>query len=872
MVAHDTLAGRSLDVLTSGQIFAEKYRIVRRIGSGGMGTVYEAQNTWTKRLVALKVLRPELAADESLMRRFVLEAQAATAIEHPNIVEVLDMGQAGDSGTLYIVHEYLSGPTLRDHLDRGERMTVEEAIDIAVPVMGALMAAHALGVVHRDVKPENIVLVDDESSRCFPKLIDFGISKLVGEGVRGATESGVVIGTPRYMSPEQMRGSGTIDSRSDIWAIGVVLYEMLAGCLPFDGESAFALAEKILATAPTRLECLIPSIPLELADLIHRALAPSLEERIGSMAAFIDELVDCPCLVHPTTGLSLRHRHREALVLRSPRRVEQMPRADELLPPGLSRKQEKPNDVVTRPGKPRVRSEAEGPEKPITPPARKIQHNLPAPGTALIGRERELHALLERLRRADVRLLTMVGAGGSGKTRLALEAAATVVAAQDLVLDGVFFVSLAMVSNVDLIGTTIAKVLGVRPQGDGSIFDAIEKHLEGKSVLLVLDNFEQLVKGASQIVELLARCPMAKVLVTSRALLRVTGEHELQLPPLQIPERGRTFQVDELSRFDAIRLFVERAKAARPAFELTPSNAAAVAEICRRLDGLPLALELAAARIRVLSPEAVLARLQQRLVVVTGGAQDLPRRQQTLRDAIAWSYDLLAPGEQRLLRVLSVFVGGWTVPMAEACTLPAEAPGVLDATESLLTQSVIIRSAAGPTAEPRFGLLETIREFAREQLVLAGEAQSASRQHAAVMLHLAESVELDLFAGPPMTWLRAISAEQENIRAAVEWSVADNDAELGLRLVGALWGWYHSAALWREGHQWAERVLALPEAAARTRARARALFTSGYTGWSLGEYEKAHARLRASLEISREVGDARGATNAGTLASLASFR
>jgi predicted ATPase/class 3 adenylate cyclase len=392
-------------------------------------------------------------------------------------------------------------------------------------------------------------------------------------------------------------------------------------------------------------------------------------------------------------------------------------------------------------------------------------HNLPTHPTALLGRERDIARVRERLRRDDVRLLTLTGPGGTGKSRLSLQVAAEMI---DQFADGVFLVALAPISDPTLVASTIAQTVGVREATGRPIVESLKEHLSGKQMLLLLDNFEQIVEAASVVSDLLGAAPRLKILVTSRAALQVRGEHEEAVPPLTLPDRGRAPAPATLSQYSAVALFIERAGAIKADFTVTNENAPAVAEICHRLDGLPLAIELAAARTRLLTPQAVLARLERRLPILTGGARDLPARQQTLRNAIAWSYDLLSPEEQALYRRLSIFAGGCTLEAAEAVCDPDGTLGldVLDGMSSLAAQS-LLKQLEGPDGEPRFGMLETIREFGLEQLRASGELELVARAHGEYYLDLAKAVGPILFADPAT--VRRSLAEFHNIHEALRW-------------------------------------------------------------------------------------------------------
>ncbi len=494
------------------------------------------------------------------------------------------------------------------------------------------------------------------------------------------------------------------------------------------------------------------------------------------------------------------------------------------------------------------------------PPLRTLDvrpNNLPNRLTSFIGREWETSEA-KRLLNAG-RLLTLTGPGGSGKTSLALRVASELLDSEhgEEFEDGVVFVALAPIADPDLVISTIAQTLGVRETAGGSLLDHLKAALREKRMLLVLDNFEQVLSAASLVNDLLAASPRLKILVTSRAVLRLRGEKDYPVPPLALPEAGRELNADGLSRYAAVALFVERALDAKPDFRVTDENASAVAEICARLDGLPLAIELAAARVRLLPPQALLARLARRLPLLVGGARDLPARQRTLRDTIAWSYNLLGPAEQALVRWLGVFVGGFTLEAAEAVC--AGESDLLDGLGSLVDKSLLLQDERH--GEPRFRMLETIREYALEVLDVREEATEIRRRHAMHFLAVAQAAEPELQQAEQATWFNRLEREHDNLRAAVRWLLESNDAELALRLAGALGRFWEVRGFLSEGQHWLDRSLERAGAAqppASARAKAAALGAAGTLAFVRSDHERAAALLEESLPLWRELGNRAG--------------
>jgi predicted ATPase/tRNA A-37 threonylcarbamoyl transferase component Bud32 len=772
------------------------YEILAPIGAGGMGEVYKARDTRLGREVAIKVLPAEMSRDPERLSRFEQEARSASALNHPNIVTIHDIGQA--DSVSYISMELVEGRSLREILSSGA-LPVRRLLGIAVQIAEGLAKAHAAGIVHRDLKPENLMVSNDG----FLKILDFGLAKLSApatEELSGAltmagpqTGAGVVLGSVGYMSPEQASGRA-LDFRSDQFSLGCVLYEMATGRKAFRKETAVETLAAILREEPEPAGSVNARLPAPLCWIVERCLAKEPDERYASTRDLAQDLA------------ALRDRFLEA-------------------PP---------------------------PPRGARPP------NLPVQRTAFVGRVREQAVLREILKRPEAFLVTLTGPGGIGKTRLALEVA------RELAADfpgGVHFVGLATVTDPAAIASAIAQVLGAREDAGQQPLAALQEHLQASDrlpMLLLLDSFEHLVSAASLVADLGAWGSGLKVLVTSRSPLHVYGENEFPVLPLALPDR-RTAAPEELLRCEAVALFLQRARAVKPNFLMTAESAGVIAEICARLDGLPLAIELAAARVKLLSPAAMRARLENRLQLLTGGSRDLPARQQTLRGAIDWSYDLLSPAEQKLFRRLSVFVGGCTLEAAEAvCDARSDLElDLLDGMASMVDKSLLqqFEPAGG---EPRYVMLETIREYGLERLASSGEEPVTRRAHAAYLLVLAEEKAAEGLGEEHTAWLERLELEHDNLRAALDHLVRAGDADWGLRLGAALFQFWEEREHLAEGREKLGDLLNLAGAAARTRLRARAVFAAGVLAGEIGD-PSTQALFAEALEISRELDDKSGA-------------
>lgn len=478
--------------------------------------------------------------------------------------------------------------------------------------------------------------------------------------------------------------------------------------------------------------------------------------------------------------------------------------------------------------------------------------NLPAPPTAFVGRERELAEITTLLRRPDVRLITMTGPGGSGKTRLSIKVGSAML---DEFAAGVYFVPLSSSTTPAMVATAIGQSLGLKENANQAPLDALKEHLSDKHMLLMLDNFEQVMDAAALVTDLLASASQLKVIVTSRIVLRVPGEHEYLVPPLDLPTSPLP-TLEKLSQYAAVALFIQRARAVRPDFAVSNANAPAVAQICTLLDGLPLAIELAAARSRDLSLDEILARLDDRLNLLTSAFRDLPARQRTIRGAIDWSYDLLDADAQRLFRRLGIFVGGWTLDAASAVVNADDEPeiDVAAGLASLIDKS-LMRQGAGADGEIRFSRLGVIREYALEKLAESSEEDAVRRRHAEYYLGLAEQAEPELTGAEQAYWLNRLDEEHDNLRAALNWSLT-NDSTLGVSLAGALGRFWRVRGHINEGRRWLEAVLQDSEQVSPT-VKAKAFFWAGAIEGDFS-YSLALEMLEKALRLFREGGDVGG--------------
>ncbi|MGW5113317.1 protein kinase domain-containing protein [Nocardia sp. NPDC004123] len=802
MTDNDPLPTRR-DVTTpvTAELEAAGFEDAVEIGRGGFGVVYRCRQPGLDRIVAVKVLTAELDADNQA--RFVREQRAMGRLTgHPNIVTVLEAGTT-DSGRPYLVMPYHPLDSLHAWIRRHGPLPLDKVLGIGVKIAGALAGAHRLDIVHRDVKPGNILLTEDGE----PALTDFGLAHIAGEF---QTSSGVVTGSPAFTAPEVLEGEAPT-AAADVYGLGATLFCALTGHAAFERRSGENVVAQFLRITTEPVPDLRDSgIPDDVSALVAAAMSRDRHQRPSAAAL-------------GATIRQVQQRHRLRLG-----EVTLQGAVD--LEPG----NQKP--PVSQHMKARVLG-------------RGGAGNLPLELTSFIGRRTEV-AEVKGLLSAS-RLVTLTGVGGVGKTRLALQAASN--ARRDFA-DGVWLIGLAELSDAALLVDVVASTVGLWHESATPLLEALVEFLSSRETLLIVDNAEHVVEAAAELVEtLLQTCPGVRILVTSREPLNIAGEVVRRVPPLSVPDPERQSTLRGMSAFDAVTLFADRAAAAVPGFEVDEDNKAAVARICAQLDGLPLAIELAAARMSTLSPQQILTRLTDRYTLLTHGSRTASTRQQTLQWCIDWSYQLCTRIEQRLWARLSVFAGSFELDAAEQiCGTDLTCGSELDVTEhsaldvlsSLVGKSIVIREESGTVV--RFRMLETLRDYGQQRLQESGEITELRRRHRDWYLQLAMDADAGWISDRQLDWIARLDRDQPNVRAALEACLADDTeeaAEAGLRGAAVLFEFWNWRSLYSEGRFWIDRVLAHPRAQSAPGCCADALRVGCQLASGQADFESAAAFL-----------------------------
>ncbi|MEZ4652540.1 MAG: protein kinase [Candidatus Eisenbacteria bacterium] len=833
-----------------------RYRIQGQLGRGGMGIVLLGIDPDLEREVAIKTLPPHLIESPEAFQRFQREARMLASLNHPNVAIIHSLETI--DGTPFLTMERIRGRTLAARLGEGP-FPVEEALDVSVKIARAIEAAHKQEVVHRDLKPGNVMLNQDGEV----KVLDFGLAKLATMPMRRtramelpapepgferpaagpesepsapgsererssessqsshedltvdlssagassggrASESGSgsgTSGTVGYMSPEQIRGED-VGAAADLFGFGCILFEIVSGVRAFPGSSITDRVRATLTATPA-----FERLPAELSDPVRRVITRCLSKNPAE---------------RPDSMQSVRRILEEDLErFRFQRRAQS---AREL--------------TATSPTE--------------------IPNNLPNALSSFIGRVEERQAVVRQL--ADSSLVSLTGAGGAGKTRLAIEVARAVL--EDGGIQGVWLVELAPLTDPELLDKTILTAMGLTEQADHSSIETIVSWLGERRVLLVLDNCEHLLDAAARFVKtMLARCRGLRVLVTSREPLGLAQETRFSVPPLSMREFVGDEPATSLRDSEAVRLFVERARQVRPDFQLTDSNTDAVVGICQRLDGLPLALELAASRVRVLEPVALLARLDDRFRLLSGGTREKLPHHRTLAASVEWSHEQLDDDEKILFRRLSVFAGGFVFEAVESVCAGdgLETWQILDLLTALIDKSLVeldFQRQDAADFQPRYRMLETFREFARARMEEAGEGPSIRARLVEQCTQLVRDIGQRLNGPEASRLLALLDTEFANVREAIRVTLTElTDPEPALVITGSLGRYWMRRAHWSEGLSFLFRALSRPGAEARTNGRATALNSAGTIEYQRGRFAAAVEHLTEAAAIYEELGE-----------------
>ncbi len=759
-----------------GTVLNGRYRLDRELGQGGMGTVYEAYDLLLNRVVAVKLLSSKKLGTEG-RNRLLSEARAVAQLNHPNIVSVFDAGETDDFP--YVVMEYIHGESLHERPPKN----TDEVLRAALQICDALEEAHTHGIVHRDLKPENVIMTENGLA----KLTDFGLARSLA--TRMSQESALT-GTVFYISPEQAMGK-PLDGRTDLYALGVMLYEFATGQLPFQADDPLAVIARHIHDEPVRPSQLQPDISATFEEIILKLLAKDPDERFSSAAK---------------TRTAL-----EALL-----------------------------------------------EKRGGRAGAKQKHNIPLDLTSFVGREKEVAEVRQII--AENRILTLTGVGGTGKTRLALNAARGLVGT---FAGGVWLVELSTILESGQVLRAIAATLDVREKSNTQLLDALIEFINDQPMLLILDNCEHILTACASLAEkLLTACPNLKLLTTSRESLGLPGEMTYHVPSLQLPDINYPIKGKDIWSVESMRLFHDRAVNAKPGFKPNAAETEAVARICSRLDGIPLAIELAAARVRSLPVEEIAARLSDRFRLLTGGSRSAMPRQQTLQALVDWSFDLLTEEEKILLRRLSVFIGGCTLEAAESVCLGngLEKAEILDLIARLVAKSLLNYTETGRSA--RYEMLETIRQYAREKLIQSGEIEIIRRQHLKYFTDLTAQASPELWRSKQREWMDRLEEEHDNLRAALEWSLCEEYSgdllTMGMRIATDISYFWMVRGYWSEAWDWMNDLLKSSQAAKmKTTEKAQLLYSAGFLVKDLGDVHVSRVLFNQALADAKSLQDSR---------------
>ena len=760
------------------------------IGRGGFGIVYRCTQVPLDRTVAVKVLTAELGEDRE---RFMREQRAMGQLTgHPNVVDVLQVGET-ESGYPYVVMPYYRRGSLAAQIRGSGPLPWQEVLRLGVKLAGALETAHQVGILHRDVKPANVLLTDYDE----PALGDFGIAHIPGGFT---TAAGTFTGTPAFTAPEILGGDPP-NPACDVYGLGATMFCALTGHAVFErrgGEQVVAQFLRIAAEAAPDLRA--DRIPDDVCALVEHAMSRDPTNR-PSAVELGEEIQD----VQASHGLVV-----EVMSLQAE------------------------SEVGRRPARPGWVGKTLG--------------NLPLELTSFVGRRAELSKTKDLL--SSSRLVMLTGTGGVGKTRLALRVANE---SRHSFSDGAWLVELGELRDGSLLVNVVAASLGVRDQSGSPLRDVLIEYLSSRELLLVLDNCEHVIDMAAKLAEdLLRRCPRVRILATSREPLNIGGEVMLRLSPLALPAADTPRTVDGLPDYDAVVLFTERAAVASPSFNLTNDNAATVADICSKVDGLPLALELAAARLRTLSLDQLRERLADRYTVLTRGSRTAPARQQTIGWSVGWSYDLCTAAEQQLWGRLSVFAGSFELEAAEDVCGQGMAPeNVSDLVSSLVDKSILVPTESNGVI--RFRLLGTLREYGAEQIRRSEEYTELRRRHRDWYRRVAAEAAAGAFSSRQVYWFERLDREMPNVREALEFSLSEN-GKTALEIVAALYPIWIIRGMLSEGRRWLDRALASTPSEP-TRQRVRALCGAAAIVELQGDLPAGKALVAEAQALAAQVND-----------------